>query len=887
MADELRAHVAHRADDLEAAGLARPDAERQARLELGAVESHKEAIRDERPFGRTRRVLEQTRRDVILGWRRLRRAPMYALFAVGSIGVGAGITTAVFALVQEVFWLSSGIHQPAEVMLVANQIPRTPTPQWDRAMSVADFADYQGGQRSFDALVAASAFSQGLSIDGGTQLVMGEAVTDRYFDTLGVTAALGRVLQPADSRPDAPSVLVLSAHVWRRFFASDPDVVGRVVRFGGTPFEIIGVAARGYHGLKGSLPRITDVWIPLHTKSRMSVYGVTEGPLAARHSLSLRVAGRLKAGVPIARARAEAAAISATLDAIHPLTTSAWDGERRTQRPAERQWVLRPIEETADPGMVPTLILSIVALVLLVACTNLANLSIARGTSRRPELAVRLALGASRGRLIRELCTESVLIGVGGFALALLISQLFLSMPILDLSAANRQGAPFDPRLNPAQVGATAVAVSLALLVFGLWPAVKLSSGTDVRGALTTAGAQASPSWRTERVLIRVQMAVSVLLFCGAAGFISAVVGQVRQDPGIDLDRLTVARTSLRLQMWDESRSRQAIDAITSVAPDPFGFETVALSSSMPFGGHVDTYASVGLTPPDSSEGAVMLLMASTPRIFDALGVGVVAGRPFDRRDVLGTDPVIVLSETAAKSLFGSTMVVGREVFVRGAIDTLDRTTVETRRVIGVARDTDVGSLTTRGHGLLYVPLAQRFEPPNFVVGRRPSNDAGDMRGLVAAGDPDLAVDSTGSGWAILGGAWKGARVLAGVALLLGSIALILTTAGLFGVLSSLVQRRSREIGIRKALGANNATIRRMVLRDGARPVAGGTAIGLFLGLLAGFLIRAALPVESPPLSVIAFALILIAVVPATLVACELPARRAMCVDPNVTLKDT
>jgi predicted permease len=884
MADELRAHVAHRADDLEAAGFSRPDAERQARLELGAVESHKEAIRDERSLGRTRRVLEQTVSDVRLGWRRLLRAPLFALFAIGSIGLGAGITTTVFALVQEAFWPSSGIHRPTEVLLVATQLPRTP--QWDRAMSTADFEDYRAGQTSFDGLAGASKFSQSLSLDEGTQLVSAEAVTDRYFETIGVAASRGRTLQQADARADAPSVMVLSHHLWRRLFASDPEVVGRVVRFGGASFEIIGVADPGYRGLNARTPRTTDLWIPLHTTSRLPVYGTATGPLAARTSLSLTVAGRLKPGVPFARAGTEAATISAALDATHPQTTAAWDGTASRQVPAERRWILRPVEETSHAGIGPEVILSIVALVLLVACTNLANLSLARGTARQSELAVRLALGASRGRLIRELSAESVMVGAGGFALALLISQLLLTATTLDLPIFNDQAGAYDPRLNPMNVAATAVAVGLALLVFGLWPAFRLTSGADVRSTLSTAGTAASPSWRTERLLIRVQVAVSVLLFCGAAGFIGALVGQARQDPGIDLDHLTVARTSLRLQMWDEDRSRQAIDAVTAVAPGRFGFQSVAFSSSMPFGGHVDTYASVGLTPPDGSGGGGTMLLASTPGIFDALGVDVVAGRAFDRRDVQGTDPVAVLSESAARTFFGSTDVVGREIFVRGQLNALDRTIVETRRVIGVARDTDVGSLGKRGQGLLYVPLAQRYEPPNFVVARRAAEDTGDLRGLISTGDPDVAVDAVGSGLVMLGGGWNAARVLAGVALTLGSITLILTMAGLFGVLSALVLRRSREIGIRKALGADNATIRRMVLRDGARPVAGGTAIGLFLGLLAGFLIRAALPVEAPPFSVVALALVIATVVPATLAACELPARQAMRVDPNVTLKD-
>jgi len=600
MAEELRAHVAHRADDLETSGMARPDAERQARIELGGIETHKEHIRDERLLGRTRRFLQQTGSDLRLGARRLRHAPLYALFAVGSIGVGAGVTTAMFAIVHELVWVSSGIRNPDAVAIVGNRIQGALA--LERVMSQPDFEDYQGAQTSFDSLIAATRFSQSLSLPNTTRLVESEAVTDGYFPTLGVEAALGRVLQPADSRPDAPSVMVLSERLWRTGFASNPNVVGQVVRLGGTPFEIVGVAARDYRGLNNLLPRRTAVWIPLSAMSRMPVYGV---PVAAGHmpepvvsrtvpdrmSLTMVVAGRLKDGMALARANAEAAAFSVGLDAGFPITRSV----RGSRVPAQRQWELRLAEHTTGNTGLGPLMVAIVALVLVVACTNLANLSLARGTSRGGELAVRLALGASRGRLIRELCAESLVVGAGGFVAAVLISVPLMTAASTDLIG---RGNTIEPHLSATVVFATALAVGLSLVVCGLWPALRLSRA-DVRSMITQGSAVLSPSWRTERLLIRFQTVVSVALFCSAAGFISALLVQVRADPGVDLDRLTIARTVFRLRSWDEARSLQAVDRITSVAPARFGFEATAVSSSMPFGGNPDVYASVALTEAD------------------------------------------------------------------------------------------------------------------------------------------------------------------------------------------------------------------------------------------------------------------------------------------------
>lgn len=881
MQEELRAHAAHRADDLVAAGMPRAEAERRARVELGAVESHKEAIRDERVFGRTRRVIEQTTRDLRLACRRLRRAPVYAVFALVSIGIGAGMTTAMFAVVQQVFSPETGIGDVEDVVLVANQIPRFP--QWDRAMSQLDWEDFVRSQTSYRALAAASKFSQAMTLPIGTQLVAAEGVTDGYFQTLGITAEAGRVLQPADGRPDAPAVMVLSHQLWRRAFASDPNVVGQVVRFGGLPFEIVGVAARGYRGLNAMMPRMTGVWVPATAQARMPVYGASGGA-ASRDARTLTVAGRLRPGVSASLADAEARTISAALDAQYPVTDLAWDGAQAIRVPASRQWLVRPAEETREsPVVAKTVIVGLVALVLLVACTNLANLSLARGAGRDAELSVRLALGASRGRLIRELSAESVVVATGGFVIATLVARGLMSLAMMDLPVFNGSNAAIDAHLSWPVLAVAGSAVVLSLVVCGVWPAWRLSR-VNVRTALSQGSAAASPSWRTERILIRAQMVVSVALFCAAAGFISALIAQARNTPGIDLDHLTVARASFRLQTWDDTRGRQAVDAISAVSPQRFGFEAVALSSSVPFGANVYTYAHVTAdTNPQSQQ---MLMLASTPSIFDALAIPLVSGRAFDRRDVAGAPRVVVISESAALTLFGTTAVIGRAVSLRGGINSLDTKRTDTHTVIGVSRDTDVGSLTKRGEGLVFVPQAQRYEPPSFVIGRARTTQGGDLRALIRAADPDVAVDTVGDGLTMLGGAWLGARVLATVALVMGGVTLVLTMAGLFGVLSALVTRRAREIGIRKALGADHAVIRRMILRDGARPVASGTLIGLVCGAAGGMLIGSSIPSGAPPLTLVAVVIVLLAVVPATWAACYFPARRAMRVDPNVTLKD-
>lgn len=890
MRDELQAHIDHRADDLVEAGLSRDEAMRQARIELGAVETYKEAARDERLFGRTRRVMEQTLRDLRYAARRLRHAPVYAGFSIVSIGIGAGVTTAMFAIMGATFWPVTGIDQPRRVAMVANMLQGAPA--WERSMSMADFIEYRDRQQSFAALSAVSRVYQPFAIGTATELMQGEAVSGNYFTMLAVPAVMGRVLQPTDDRAGAPPVVVLSHMLWRLRFASDPRVIGQIVRIGGAPFEIVGVASRAYRGLSPQPARGANFWIAMQA---LSASGAYQSPLERPddHSrLTLSVVGRLAPAVSVEQAHVEASGVGAVLDQTFVVMTTRPTANGIRQVPGARGWTVRSIHDinSVFAGVAPLALFSIFGLVLAVACTNLANLSLARGSGRHQELAVRLALGASRGRLVRELASESVLIGIVGFVLALAVSASIMALAATPAPLFNGISAPIDPHLTAPVLGVAAAAVALALLVCGVWPAVKLSRA-DVRGVIANGGSVGTSSSRATHGLIRAQMIVSVAFFCAAAVFISALSAQARHDPGIDLDHLTVARTAFRLQRWDQARSLRAIDALASVPASRYGFRAVAATSSVPFGSNLYVHAMVGTEDGPLSPRDQPLLLASTPGIFDALGIPLVSGRPFDGRDTLGALPVVVISESLSKRLFGTAASVGRELRMQGGINAIETKLIERRTVIGISRDTDVGSLMRGGgDGLAFVPVAQRYEPTSFVVARSTEDTdagAGSLRALVSAADPDIAIDTAARGLVMLGGGWIAARIAAAVSLAIGVVTLILTLAGLSGVLAQVVLRRTREIGIRKALGADARAIMWLIVKDGAKPVLGGTLIGLGVGILGGFLVRAAIPVEATPVQPLAILIVAIAVVPSTLLACYIPARRAVRVEPNLTLKDS
>lgn len=888
MAEELAAHVEHRADDLEAAGLTRVEALRRARIELGAVEAHKESIRDERVLGRTRRWLEQTGRDVRLAARRLAAAPLFAIFSMSSIGAGAGVTTAVFAVIYATLWAPLGVRDPGTVAVIANQLQGAPA--FERAMSRPDFEDYRRTQDSFAWLGAMTRFYQSFATDAGAVLAQGEGVPGDYFLNLGVTAAQGRLLQPADDAPGAASVAVLSDQFWRTKCAADPSIIGRVVRIGGVPVEIIGIVPREFRGVFPQAMKATRLWVPSATLDRITTYQPPTRT-GVRERLTEIVVGRLKPGVSVETANAEALQVSQRLDLVAPLTNIVSTSHGLERRPAARRWLVSLAEMSAGSRRVITAgstFIALIGLVLGVACTNIANLTLARGAGRSQELAVRLALGASRGRLVRELMAESLLIGAGGLAIAVAISVPLMRLPSMDLPIFNGMSAQADPYLNGPVLWCAFIAVALSLLVCGLWPALKLSRA-NVRTALSQGGPSGTPSWRSARGLLSAQVIISVTFFSVAAVFISAISGETRHDPGVDLDHLTVAYAAFRIQGWDTARTRRAIDSVASADPAPFGFRTLAVTSSVPFGTTLQLSARVWPAGGDATTADQTLMASATPGIFSTLGVPVAHGRAFDDRDDASAPLVAVISESLARKLFGTSDAVGRVMQMRGSLNASDDKTVEARTVVGVTRDTDVGSLLNpRDFSFLFVPMAQRYEPPNFVVASRAdgAGGAGALRSLVRAADPDLALDAVGSGFVMLAGIWMGARIAAALALSLGLLSLVLTMAGLFGVLSHLVLARRREIGIRKALGADERSIRRLIFKDGSRPVLSGTAIGLALGVVGGFLVRGALPVQATPMQPLAILIVILAVAPATMAACYLPARRASRVDPNLTLKD-
>jgi putative ABC transport system permease protein len=823
--------------------------------------------------------------DIRLALRRLGATPLFTAFAILSLAAGVAITTAVYSIVDSVFMRGLGIREPDRVAVVVE-------PQSGRLLpgtvSEPDFRDLQASQTSFSHVAASATSVRRVAFPSGAQMVIGESVSGSYFATLGVRAALGRAIQPADD-DGAVRVVMLSDSLWRRRFASDRRVVGTTVSISGEQFEVIGVAPASYNGPRGWLLG-TQFWIPLGTESQLK-----EAPRPAwwrgtpRDTRKLTVFGRLAPQATIAAASAELQTVAARLDRTFPPQYPG-QGVAATDRP----WRARTMADVADEdtgirrfGMA---LVALVGLVLVVACTNLGNLVLARGTTRLRELAVRRALGASQWRLVREQCLESVMLAAGGAVASYVMFELLRVLMDAEIHMATpfggRMTLEFHPVLN---VPALTIAVSsllVALVVFGLEPAIQLTRTIDVRGALAAGSAVGPPRRRRQQVLLRWQVAIAAGFFIIATMFVKYSIAEARHDSGIDLDRIAVAVLNLDSPEWNEPRARRMFDRVLGELRGHPSIETASLASGLPFG--MPSSLRLAISPAERADAAavephMMTGIAGTPSFFRTLGVEILRGRGFDDRDAPGAPRVVVVSEFTARLVFGTADAVGRQVVVGP-----QAAARATATIVGVAANTDVGSIFADARPLAYVPLAQQYQPVVTVVARASGsvpNAVAAVREAVRRADPEVAVDTIGTGRTVLAGPFQVLRGLGLTAIGLGAVTLLLAMAGLYGIQSHVIANRTREIGVRMSFGATAGQIKRMVLLDGYRPVLDGLIFGLSIGLVGRAIARAYLELDVAIVDRWMLVVTPIPLICAAFFACYLPARRAAAVDPNVALR--
>jgi predicted permease len=811
--------------------------------------------------------------DLRYGVRVLWKAPGFTAVALVSLALGIGANTAIFSLVNAV------LIRPVPVVREQERIV------WLRApSSYPDYLDYRDQSRSFDGMAAATGSREfSLAREGGEpELLRGEFVTANYFDVLGVGASRGRTFVEEEGREPA-HVVVLGQALWRTRFGSDPSIVGRRISLNGLGFTVVGVAAENFAGTEAGLAR--QLWVPLSMEPVLNPpdAGATtfaRGPdaLHDRNDYWLSVIARLKPDVGREQAASELAGLARRV--------AESNGGRVSEETLRRVQLLQ-MSGGVDPSdreealPIAGLVMGVVALVLLIACANIAGLLVARAAVRRRETAIRQALGATRRRLVRQWLTESVLLGVAGGAAGLL-----LALWANDLMVSYAGGTPLaslDLRLD-LRVLAFTFLVSVATgIVFGLAPALQ-ASRLDIVTALKTEDTLARTGSRRSRLrsaFVAAQVTLSVVLLVCAGLFIRSLRNAHTIDPGFRVERALTATVDLGLLRYREAEGDNFYRELLSRVESQPGVERASLvryaqlGSSFAQGQVVAEGKAAG-----GEDGMSTGFNVVGPRYFETMGTRLVRGRDFTEADREGAPPVAVVNETLASLLWPGEDPLGKRLSFEGPEGPF-------LEVVGVARDGKYRSLGDRPRPYLYRPLFQSYQPRMTLVVRtsgEPTALAGAVRAQLHALDPNLPVAEARTLEEQFDLSLLPARVAAYTLGGFGLLALALAAIGVYGVVSYSVAQRTREIGVRVALGAGARDVLRLVLGEGLSVVGLGLALGLALAfaaarLFAGFLYGVG---AADPLTFVFVPALLGAI---ALAAGYLPARRATKVDPMVALR--
>jgi predicted permease len=813
-------------------------------------------------------VVDPIIQDVRYALRLLARSPGFAVTAILSLAIGIGANTAIFSVA------SALLFRPLPGLTDAGHLVDIGRTQNGRGFDTTNYPNYLDVRARTTTLADVYAYRiepmpMSLSGPDGAERVYGFMVTGNYFNVLGTHAQIGRVFTDADDMPGRNAVTVLSDHLWRTRFGADPKILGRVITITNTPYAVIGVAPRGF---QGTTILQNDLWLPLTNHPK----GAVGDMFTSRAVAWLMMGGRLKPGVTVKQADAELHAIGAALQREYPK-----DNEGRGFAVAASS--IFPGRISIISGFIGVL-MALVALILLIACVNLAGMLLARAAGRQREIAVRLAIGAGRGRLVRQLLTESVVLFAAGCAAGLLLSR-WLQASLMSVL----------PEL-PLPIGVTietdwrvltfTIVLSLAAAVLcGMAPALQ-ASRPNLVPSLKSQGLDGSPArLRLRSAFLVSQVALALLLVVAGGLFLRALERAVRIDPGFDQANVDVVSLDLTLAGFKEPEGRQfADDLLTRVRALP-GVSNAALSVDLPLDGGRMSFGDVRLPgaprQPLRRNTAPVDWNLVSPGYFSMMKVQLVRGRDFSTADNAHAPKVAIVNESLARKLFGTEDALGK-VF---DVDTPLSTASDTYTVVGIAADVHVVDLTGPVDPYVYVPFAQQYQPRvSLLVKTAGTSVIPGVRALVHQMQPALPVTSAMPLSEVTAIGLVPQRLAATLSGTLGLVGLLLAAIGIYGVTSYAVSRRTREIGVRIALGADRGAVLRMVLRQGTLLVGGGIAIGLgFAAIASRFLHSLLLGVSAvDPLAFAGAALLFAAV---ALAATYVPARRAARIDPMTALR--
>ncbi len=814
--------------------------------------------------------------DVRFAYRLLLRHPGVTIVAVASLALGIGANTTVFTLIKAILLAPMPIHDIDRVVMVGTTEIRNGAPVQFNGTSRPNFEDLREQQTVFSHTALMGFTPLAMSGGGGEpEQVFGQIVSGSYFEVLGPPFAAGRPFGADDDRQlgERP-VTVLSYGLWQRRFGGRADIVNQQITLNGHPFTIVGVTAEGFRGTQpvGG----AELWVPF-AMYREVLTGLGLEGYTSRRSLIYQGVARLKDGVTLEQARANADAIGKTLERDFPN-----DNRGRT-------FSLQSISDAAFPPqfrkqltLSSTIGMVVVGLVLLIACGNVANLLLARAHARRQEIAVRLSIGASRGRLVRQLLTESLLLallgGIGGLLVAYWSRAALWAFrpPFLQ---ANSIDLDFDGR-----VLAFASLVSLATgVLFGLVPALQASRPdmvTELKERTTLPG---GTKWYNVRhLLVAGQVSLSLIALVSAGLFLRSLANAQRIDLGFDSDGLVIMGVNAGTQGFDEARGRDLYRrALERLAAVP-GVRSATLSSAVPLfqGGFSRTTFRDDQDITDPRNGRLTQVNEVGDRYFETLGIPIVRGRAFTPADRQGSTPVIIINEAMAKQFFPNEEALGRRLHIFNR--------PPAREIVGIARTIKYNFVGEDETAYMYLPLEQNYSSQVVVQVRgqgEPEAVLGTARRELQAVEPTMPLLNVNTYRSVVSTSLWAPRMGASLLAVFGLLALVLAAIGLYGVMSYSVSQRTREIGIRMALGAAQPAVRAMVVRQGLWLAVGGVVVGLaFAFALARQVTNLLFGVSgADPVTFIAVAVLLLVV---ALASTLLPAVRASRVDPVEALRN-
>ncbi|HVB08558.1 MAG TPA: ABC transporter permease [Candidatus Acidoferrales bacterium] len=879
---------------------------RQAQAEKGAS-SEEARFAAQREFGNTLLLRERSRdmwgfawlenllQDLRYGMRMLRKSPGFTAVAILTLALGIGANTAIFSVINAVLLRNLPVKDPQQLVLF----------QWDHNKWPPMFGQtgwdskYSFSYPAFDALRTQKKALAGIfafvplgfndqnttvGINGRPTLADGMMVTGEYFSTLGVTPLLGRGLTQADENPGAPRAVVISYIYWTRRFARDPSIIGKSVTLNGIPFTIVGVTPANFYGISvGTEP---DLWVPFDDKPNMRPWSVpakggANSVYTARNWLCLNIMGRLKNGVTKAQAQS-------AFDAVfHQFVTADW-------HPAKPEDVPHFMLASGSQGLPvlqqgfqqPLYMLMIaVGLVLLIACANVATLLLARATTRQKEISVRLAIGASRPRLIRQLLTESILMSMLGGLLGLAFADWGTRALIALISQANNGTMVLDAGTDSQVLLFMFIVAVLTGILFGLAPALRASK-VDLASAMKDSATNLSGARDKHRLgqsLIVAQVAASLVLMIGAGLFVRTLVNFENRNFGFDQRNLLTFGLDPTRAGYHDARLvnfySQLLDRIQALP----GVRAATLMSYAPFSSWSNN-TSVSIEGVSKGPGTSIRWQSVGPDFFSTMGIRIVLGRGIARTDTAASPHVAVVDETFAKKYFPGQTPVGHRFSLGTRYDPKD-----SFEIVGVCRPAELtdptANLMPKGYmayaqdpkGLVEMFFEVRSEGP-------PASVISELRDAVNQADASLALINLKTQKEETSEALAFQRLFARLTTVFGLLALLLAMIGLYGTMAYSVTRKTHEIGIRMALGAKPADVLAVTVRQGITLTLIGVAIGVVAALGVTRLVSSMIYGITPydPVTFVAVAAILVVV---ALLACYIPARRAMRVDPMIALR--